>query len=135
MIFEFGSCYNFLTISNSILSPEYRNMTVEGIMSLNQAVRLAGVNTDVLTIREQLIKETGLSLLPANKAKYILFLNQNDENVLLAEDWIKLDSVKLVTALKAIFTIDNITNDDVNIINNTIRSMGYKNITLTVETS
>lgn len=132
MIFDFGNSYNFLTISNTILAPEYRNMTVEGIMGLNQALRVSGVNTDILTIREQLIRETGKSLLPANKAKYILFLDPNDTYVLLAEDWIKLDTVKLVTALRLTLTIDNITNDDVNIINNTLRNMGYNDIKIDI---
>ena len=128
MVFEFGNTYNFLTISKIVLPPEYRNMTVTGIMGLNQAVKLAGVNTDVLTLREQLIRETGLPLLPASKAKYILFEDPNGKNVLLAEDWIKLDTVKLVTAITATVTIKNITNDDVNIIINTLRSMGYKDL-------
>lgn len=133
MIFDFGNSYNFLTISNTILAPEYRNMTVEGIMGLNQALRVTGVNNDILTIREQLITETGKSLLPANKAKYILFLDPNNEYVLLAEDWIKLNTVKLVTALKLVLTINNITNDDVNLINNTLRNMGYNDIKLDIE--
>lgn len=133
MIFEFGNSYNFLTISHSILAPEYRNMCVEGIMGLNQAIKLSGVNTDVLTIREQLIRETGESLLPANKAKYILFKDQNDSYILLAEDWIKLETVKLVTSIKLNLTIDNLTNDDVNIIINTLRVMGYKNIDMDIE--
>ena len=133
MIFEFGNTYNFLTISKTVLPPEYRNMTVTGIMGLNQAVKLAGVNTDVLTLREQLIRETGLPLLPASKAKYILFEDPNGKNILLAEDWIKLDTVKLVTAITATITVKNITNDDVNIIVNTLRSMGYKDLDFQIE--
>lgn len=133
MIFDFGNSYNFLTISNTILAPEYRNMTVEGIMGLAQAIKLTGVNTDILTIREQLIRETGINLLPANKSKYILFLDPNDQYVLLAEDWIKVKSVKLVTALQMNITVDNITNDDVNIIANTLRSMGYNSIKIDIE--
>jgi len=134
MTFEFGNTYNFLTISNSVLAPEYRNMRVDGIVGFQQAVKYAGPYRDVLTIREQLINETGLPLLPANKAKYIIFTDENGETIILAEDWIKLDTVTLVTAIELTLTISNITNDDVNIILNTLRSMGYKNIETEINT-
>ena len=133
MKFDFGNTYNFRTISNTVLSPEYKNMTVQGIMGLKQAVKYTGVFTDVVTIREKLVSETQLPLVPAEKAKYILFENDSKESVILAEDWIKLDTVLLVTSVKLNLTVNNITSDDVNIIVDTLRAMGYDDLTIDVE--
>ena len=133
MKFDFGNTYNFRTISNTVLSPEYKNMTVQGIMGLKQAVKYTGVFTDVVTIREKLVSETQLPLIPAEKAKYILFENDNNESIILAEDWIKLDTVLLVTSVKLNLTVNNITSDDVNIIVDTLRAMGYNDLTIDVE--
>jgi len=132
MNFEFGNTYNFRTISNTVLAPEYRNMTVQGIMGFNQAVKYSGAFTDVATIREKLITETGLSLVPADKAKYVLFENEYGETIILAEDWIILDSVVLVTSIDLELNIKNITTDDVNVIVDTLRAMGYKNVDINV---
>jgi len=132
MNFEFGNTYNFRTISNTVLAPEYRNMTVQGIMGFKQAVKYSGAFTDVVTIREKLVTETQLPLVPADKAKYILFENEYGENIILAEDWIKLDTVILVTSIELNLTIKNITTDDVNIIVDTLRAMGYDKIDVNI---
>ena len=128
MNFDFGNVYNFLSISQGVLSTEYRNMKVVGIVGFQQAIKYSGPYKDIMTIREQLINETGINLIPANKAKYIIFNDENQDTIILAEDWIKLDTIVLVTAIDLSIIINNITNDDVNVIVNTLRSMGYKKL-------
>ena len=128
MLFELGTVYNFSTISTNVLQPYYKNLTAASYLGFKQAIKYSGIFNDVITVNEQLKAETGLSLVNPLKSKYVLFENENGEEILLAEDWIKTNTITAVTSLELNLKIKSITNDDVAIILNTLRAMGYNNI-------
>jgi len=128
MVFDLFNIYNFETISNTILKPEYKDLKVVGFGGFRQALKYSGVMNDVTTIREQLVMETGINLIKATDAKYIMFEDKYGNELVLAEDWINLDTVTLVTSVDLNIKITNITSDDTPIILNTLRAMGYENI-------
>ena len=130
MIFDLFKVYNFNTISSTILKPEYRGLKVVGFGGLRQAVKYSGVFNDVITIRSQLTVETGLFLVPAKEAKYIFFEDQYENELVIAEDWIKTDTVVNVDDVDISIKIPNVTTDDTAVILNTLRAMGYANIEL-----
>ena len=130
MIFDIFNTYNFDTISNAILKPSYSNVKVVGIGGLRQALKYSGVFNDVVTIRSQLEVETGTTLIPAKDAKYIFFEDTYGNEFVLAEDWIKASTVEAVNAMDLSLKIHNITSDDVSIIVNTLKAMGYSNVEL-----
>ena len=128
MVFDLFNTYNFDTISKTILKPEYKDLKVVGFAGFRQAIKYSGVMNDVVTIREQLIIETGINLVDPLSAKYIIFEDTYGNELVLAEDWINLDTVSLVDSISLNIKINNITSDDTTIILNTLRAMGYENI-------
>jgi len=131
MIFDLFSTYNFNTVSNTILKPEYRNAKVVGFGGLRQAIKYSGVFNDVVTLRSQIETENGLNLIPAKDAKYIFFEDMYGNEFVLAEDWVILDTVISISNIDLPLLIKNITSDDVAIIVNTLKAMGYVNVELT----
>lgn len=125
MLFDFDNVYNFNTISMTILKPTYKNLKVTSNMGYKQAVRYSGIYSDVVTARQQLEAETGLDLVPALDARYILFEDEYGNEILLAEDWIVTNTVVLVTSVALSLKVFNIASSDVAIITNTLRALGY----------
>jgi len=131
MIFDLFSTYNFNTVSETILKPEYKNVKVVGFGGLRQAIKYSGVFNDVITLRSQIETENGIKLVPAKDAKYIFFEDTYGNEFVLAEDWVILDSVLSISAIDLPLIVKNITSDDVAIITNTLKAMGYTDIELT----
>ena len=131
-MFEIENVYNFTTISNVILSGLYKNLKVVANLGFKQAVKYSGVYNDVVTIRQQLVLETGINLLPSEQVRYYLFEDEYGKEILLAEDWIVKSSIELVTSVTATFTISNINTSDVTLINNMLSAMGYNQVEVNV---
>ena len=130
MIFDLFGSYNFSTISNTVLKPDYKDMKVVGFGGFRQAIKYSGVMNDVVAVRKQLMVETGINLIDGNKAKYIFMEDKYGNEIVLAEDWINLDSVIPIEAMDLSISIKNVTSDDTAIIMNTLKAMGYNNIEL-----
>ena len=130
MIFDLFGSYNFSTISNTVLKPDYKDMKVVGFGGFRQAIKYSGVMNDVVAVRKQLTVETGINLIDSNKAKYIFMEDKYGNEIVLAEDWINLDSVISIEAMDLSISIKNVTSDDTAIIVNTLKAMGYNNIEL-----
>jgi hypothetical protein len=131
MIFDLFGTYNFNTVSTNILKPEYKNVKVVGFGGLRQAIKYSGVFNDVITLRSQIETENGINLIPAKDAKYIFFEDTYGNEFVLAEDWVILDSVVSVDAIDLPLIVHNISSEDVAIIVNTLKAMGYTDIELT----
>jgi len=125
MLFDLFQTYNFETISNTVLKPKYEKLKVVGFGGFRQAVKYSGVFNDVATVRAQLMVETGVTLIDANKAKYIMFEDQYGNELVLAEDWVKPDTILMIDSIDLNLNIPNVTTDDITLILNTLRAMGY----------
>jgi len=126
----FNTIYNFTTISNTVIDNMYKDMKVIGIGGLHQMIKTSGVFTDVTTVRQQLVAETGLTLVSAEDAMYYLFEDKNGNEVILADDWILPDTIMIVSAVTLKLEISDITTSDVSIILNLLRLKNYKNINI-----
>jgi len=124
--------YNFNTISTVLLAGTYKNMKLVADMGFKQAVRYSGVYSDVITIRQQLVLETNIVLLPAETVRYFLFEDNIGNEVLLASDWITSSSIVVVTSVTGVFKVSNITTADISTINNMISALGYKSLDTTI---
>ena len=135
MLFEFDNVYNFNTISLTVLKPTYKNLKAVSNMGYKQAIRYSGIYNDVVTTRQQLEAETGVSLVEAVDARYVLFEDEYGNEVMLAEDWIEADSIVLVTSIALELQILNISSSDVSIITNTLRALGYDHMEIKIITN
>jgi len=130
MIIE--NVYNFNTISAVLLAGTYKNMKLVADMGFKQAVKYSGVYSDVITIRQQLVLETNIVLLPAETVRYYLFEDTIGNEVLLASDWITASSIVAVSSVTGVFKVSNITTTDISTINNMISALGYKSLDTTI---
>lgn len=135
MLFDIDNTYNFNTISKSVLKPNYEGLKVTSYMGFKQAIKYTGVFNDVVTANRQLQTETGLPLLDPTQVKYILFEDIYGNEVLLAEDWIDVESIVLVEGISMNIRINNITSDDAAIIKNMLVAMNYKDIVTDIITN
>lgn len=123
-----GNSYNFTTISSVILNGVYKNLKLVGDIGFKQAVKYSGVYNDVVTIRQRLVLETGVTLLPSDVVRYFLFEDTNGDEILIAEDWIITNTITTVSSVSGVFTVSNITSADITIINNMISALGYNSL-------
>lgn len=122
---EFGNKYNFNTISNTVIDSNYKEMTVIGIGGFNQIIRLSKVFVDMTTLTQQLSNETGLSLLPVEKAMYYLLEDKYGNEVIISDDWIITDSITVDSEVSIKLEINNITVTDKSVILNWLRLRNY----------
>jgi hypothetical protein len=121
-MFEIGKTYNFVTIDPVTLNGSYTNVKAIANLNFDIAVKFS----DVVTIRNKIMQTTGKSLLDPRLATYTMFETQDGEKVVLANDWIDLNSVIEVDAIDMKVYIKNVTTDDLVKIKNILTALGYK---------
>jgi hypothetical protein len=124
-MFKLNRVYNFNTIAPVTLSQTYRNMKV---IASDVNFKIAVKFMDVMTIREQIIRETGKQLLDPRIVSYTMFENEEGDTIVLANDWIDPKSINLVENIDLIMTIKNITTEDMINIKNVLNALGYNDI-------
>lgn len=132
--FKMDTIYNFNTISTKILEPTYRNLKVVSHLKYKQALLYSRGFKDVITIRQQLITETGKSLIESRDVNYTLFENQLGDEILMANDWVDPDSVIEIDSsiVDAVITITNTDTTTITTIMNTLNSITDSKIELSI---
>lgn len=122
---ELGNKYNFRTISSTLLRGEYRGfeLNVEKI-KFKQLLRFNTDFGDLVTLRQQLILELDVPLLPIDKVAFFIFSDELGNEIALAEDWILTDTIALVTGVGAVYTFKGLSSSDLVLLNNTINTLG-----------
>lgn len=126
MRFELKKIYNFVTLAPSILGNEHKLMKVAAIMNSAEALK-QGV--DITTRHDNVLQV--LPSLPTNITDliFILFVNQlTQEKILLAYEYINLDSIENVEAINIRVDIYNTSTEDISVVNRRLRELGYANI-------
>jgi len=125
MEFKVGKRYNLSTISPIILGENYNNVKVVAErVNFDFAIKYL----DVYSITKNIESTHNIQLLDPKITGYIIFKNDDDEEIVLAEDWILESSVVEINQIDAILTIKDINTEDLNIIVNAIKALNYKNI-------
>jgi len=125
-MFDIGKTYNIYTKSSVTLQPVYKDMKAVANFNFDTAIKF----TDVVTIWNKLTQE-GLTLLPYRNVLYTMFQNPYGETVILGNDWI--ESYNEVTSINAVIKVNNITTEDLTVIQNALVALGYNNIEVDTE--
>lgn len=125
-IFELNKMYNFTTKAPAILGGSYKNMKVDAIVNAREAVKYA----DIMTLHEQVKTATALSVSAAD-ATYIIFRTLTGETKLMALEYIHTDTVREVKTVNIKVELENYNTEDISIIDNRLRELGYKNFKIT----
>ena len=121
MLFQIGKKYNFTTVAPVTLGATYKNMKVKAMVDFDTAIKFE----DVVTVRQKIIQETGLTLLKPTDVLYIMFENIDGKKVILAQDWIVQSSIVLVEKINVVIKINDISTEDVPAIKDVLVAMGY----------
>lgn len=121
MLFQIGKKYNFTTVAAVTLGATYKNMKVKAMVDFDTAIKFE----DVVTVRQKIIQETGLTLLKPTDVLYIMFENIDGKTVILAQDWIVQSSIVLVEKINVVIKIIDISTEDVPSIKDVLVAMGY----------
>ena len=123
-MFDMKKTYKFYTLAPEILGSKYDNMTVKGIMDYTDALKIS----DVVTTHDKLSSLTDVDV---TDLTFIKFENLEGEIVTFAEQWINANSVELVESIDISAKIYNVSTEDLTIINNSLKELGYTNVVIT----
>jgi len=122
-----GNVYTFNTLSPSILGVSFINVKLIGIMDYTSALQIENVNVKYRAIYPTLpsgtINDPSVNL-------YYHFQTQSGEKILLAEQWVDLPTVVLITTVDFKITLTTATVQDMNTIRDVLNGMGYSNFVI-----
>ena len=127
MAFELDKVYNFTTLAPSILGGSYTTQKVIGIIKAKQAKQYR----DIYTLHEQLIGV--IPSLPANinDLTYILLEDSLGELMVIANEYVDLFSIFLVTTVNIRVEIPDTNTATLNVIRTRLAELGILNFNVT----
>lgn len=127
MTFQIKKSYNFNTLAGVMLGQSYQSMKVISIMDSKQAIQYGDIMTTFNNVK------TIISNLPSSvdDLTFILFENTDKEKVLLALEYIELDSIIEVKSIDIEMKLYDVTTEDLSIIRKAISELGYTNVKFT----
>lgn len=121
MNFNIKKTYNFDTLAPTILNNHYKNMKVISIMDSTEAFKYS----DILTLHSKILNI--IPSIPKNvkDLTYILFENIDNKNILLAYEYIELNSIVEVKTIGLTIKINDALTSDISIIRKALTELGY----------
>ena len=126
MSFNIGKTYNFTTLAPDVLGGEYRAMKVISMMTATEAVKYR----DIYTLHSSLIDHIPNLPTDANDCVFVLFENQDKIKIVLALEYIDINSIELVETTNIEIKLFNTNTDDLAIIRSRLLELGYTNFTI-----
>jgi len=119
--FSINKVYNFDTLAPAILGNDYQSMKVKAMMSSNEAIKYR----DIYTLHNNLLPViTGL---PQNleDCVYILFENQDKEEMVLALEYIDPFTIKEVITTNIRIEVFDTNTEDLSVLRSRLLELGY----------
>lgn len=125
MELKINATYSYSTIAPGVLGASFSNMKLIGILSPTEALKIQ----DIRTIHSQILSTANNKALPESvlDCTFLKFSSPDGSESLIALEY--LINLTPVECKKLKITIDNYTQTDWVIISDTLRSLGYENIT------
>lgn len=126
--FQLKKKYNFSmkTEASMILGEQFKLMKVKGILSSTEAVKYKDIAT-THEILKPLIPNISPNLVDLT---YILFETIDGDEVLFALEYIDTNTIVEVTNVNLRIEILNTSTDDIQIMNNVLKELGYTKFTI-----
>jgi len=126
-MFQINNVYNFATIAPTILGAQYNNMTVKGILTIDEAIK----QSDVVTTHEAVKAVSAALPVSPNNMIFILFVDGTGNTLIMAQDYITPTSIVLVTSVTINIQINNATTAMEPLLRMRLAELGITNFTLT----
>lgn len=126
--------YNLDTIAPTFIGSRYTNVKLMDILSFESAVK---IRQDLVSINQK-IKDNVLGAIELNAANltYLKFIDTTGQTLILAKEWLDNESVVDLTELggyKRVTIEIKGSLDDIAIINNALKNLGYHDFTITAK--
>jgi len=127
-IFTIKNTYSFNTLDASILDSRYESVEVVSTTTYEEAIKYR----DIQTVHNDM--KSKVTNLPESvrDCSFVLFKTLTGERVLLANEWLDINSVVLKNLMSYNIRVDNAGVDDMNILRNRLLELGYTNFEITV---
>lgn len=128
--------FTFETIAPQQIGARYANMKLTDILSFPNAIKK---REDLATINQNIISNIpGAINLAAADLEYLEFVDPAGQKVILAKQWIDADTVVDITELGGghivTYKLQLANLDDISIINQGLKELGYINFDIGIET-
>ena len=135
MDFKISHHYTLETKAPSFLGARHENMKLVDILSFPSAIKR---KEDLATINQKIIDNVpGAVNLDASDLEYLVFISPIGQESIIAKQWIDLDTIVDITELgggKAVTYKMYMRNlDDVEIINNALKELGFINFEIDIK--
>ncbi len=128
--FVVGNSYDFTTYAPAILGSDHKNMRVKAVFGYEMATSFSQPDVQHSAIYPYLISE-GVAVPDDPKSyTYVMLSTDAGVDVIMAVEWVKLDSVEQITSRKLIIEIPDTKPGDAEYYRNVLLTAGAKNITI-----
>ncbi len=130
MNFVVGNTYSFNTLAPAVLGASFNNAKVIGVVGYEVAITMMNVDLKQRTIYPLLPSGT-----PSDPSKYTYLMLQTESNikVVIAVEWIDINTVALVDSVTLEIIIPNVVSTDANEIRSMLTLLGYSGYTITTK--
>ena len=130
MNLELNKKYKFETKAPNTLGSYFENMMYIGELTYDIAINFG----DIYTINNSIKNEIS-NMIPIEEMKFLLFKNMDtNEKIVLSTEWINESTITPIDITSATIKVDDISYDDVQIIRDTLHSLGYNKLTIKLST-
>jgi hypothetical protein len=114
--------YNLTTYSSIIFGADLKNLKLVSIFDYSTALKFS----NIVMLQKQVLPYLPPGT-PLDDTKYIYykFLDSNGKEYIIADTWIVPSSIVLVDQISLIVKVNNITNADIPLIRDQLRTLGY----------
>lgn len=129
--FEIFKHYNFTTLAPSILGDSYSNMEVIAILKSDKAAAYSDIN------RFHAILKPLITALPSkvSDCTFILFKSPDGTELLLADEWVDMNTITEVKTVDIRFTVYSTTSNMAAVITARIKELGITNLNTEILTT
>lgn len=128
MIFELNKVYNFSTRATAILGANVVNARLIGIVLADTARKSSNIDLQYRKIYPLLPSGT---VNDVNSCIFYEFVGESGEKIILADQWIDMTSIQLVSSVTINVTVVNANISDANRIRDALSAMGYLSFNIT----
>lgn len=128
--FVVGNTYNFSTYAPAILGSAHNNMRVKAVFGYEMAVTFSQPDVKHSAIYPYLVAESLVIPDDPKSYTYVMFGTTAGVDVVMAIEWVKLDTVEAVVSQKLIIEIPDTKPGDAAYYRDVLLQAGAKNITI-----
>ena len=135
MDFKIAHYYTFETKAPTFLGARHTEMKLVDILSFASAIKR---REDLATTNQKIIDNIpGAVNLNASDLEYLVFISPAGGELILAKQWLDTDTIIDLTELggwhRVIYKLNSTNLDDIEIINNALKELGYVNFEIDIQ--